>query len=262
MYKFLKIQGLDSVVDAFCDRMANKNGKVIDVSGKSVISYRNARLKCIPFVITVEYNTNYYKEIEAKLKEDGVEYYKSIIDYLVNVLGYDLVKINREYCKYHHAYNMDKYYETAESQDGINAFWGDKSIFYKYFKKLDLQNVIELGCGRGRHVPQYIKNAGNITLVDVLECNIKFVSSRFCNYNNIRYYQNNGHDLSELPDMTYTALFTYDAMVHFELLDIYEYLRETYRVLRAGGMALFHHSNDSRDYRNSFLHCTNHIGRN
>lgn len=41
-------------------------------------------------------------------------------------------------------------------------------------------------------------------------------------------------------------------MVHFELLDIYSYLRETYRVLRKGGRALLHHSNYDSDYKNSF----------
>ena len=51
-------------------------------------------------------------------------------------------------------------------------FGGGNTIFYQYFRELDLRNVIELACGRGRHVPHYMKQAKAITLVDILEENI------------------------------------------------------------------------------------------
>ena len=73
---------------------------------------------------------------------------------------------------------------------------------------------------------------------------------------------NNGYDLTELPSNKYTSLFTYDSMVHFELFDIYSYLKETYRILVPGGYALFHHSNNSSDYKNSFEYNRNLGGRN
>lgn len=41
-------------------------------------------------------------------------------------------------------------------------------------------------------------------------------------------------------------------MVHFELIDIYRYLKDIFRVLKPGGMALIHHSNNSCDYKASF----------
>jgi hypothetical protein len=40
-----------------------------------------------------------------------------------------------------------------------------------------------------------------------------------------------------------TAVFTYDAMVHFEMLDIIEYLKDANRISIDGGKILFHHSN-------------------
>lgn len=48
-----------------------------------------------------------------------------------------------------------------------------------------------------------------------------------------------GNDLKELERENYTALFTYDAMVHFEFLDVNDYLRETYRVLKKVGWLYF-----------------------
>lgn len=75
---------------------------------------------------------------------------------------------------------------------------------------------------------------------------------RFSGADKISYVVNNGYDLSALPDDHYTSLFTYDSMVHFELLDISNYLKETYRILRPGGKALFHHSNNDSDYKASY----------
>ena len=117
---------------------------------------------------------------------------------------------------------------------------------------MNKKNIVELACGRGRHVPKYLSTENHITLVDILEKNIEICKQRFSGFSNIDYYKNNGNDLKELPDSTYTALFTYDAMVHFELLDIAKYLQETYRILVDGGMGLFHHSNNSSDYKASF----------
>lgn len=68
------------------------------------------------------------------------------------------------------------------------------------------------------------------------------------------YYHNNGFNLEKLQDNSYTALFTYDSMVHFEMMDVKEYLQDIYRVLRRGGKALFHHSNYSADYKADFAH--------
>ena len=61
------------------------------------------------------------------------------------------------------------WFEEAEKQEAKGVFWNKDSVFYQYFKELDLQNVIELACGRGRHVPYYMEKAERITLVDILE---------------------------------------------------------------------------------------------
>jgi ubiquinone/menaquinone biosynthesis C-methylase UbiE len=120
------------------------------------------------------------------------------------------------------------------------------------FCQLDLSNVIELACGRGRHVPHYIDKSGEITLVDILDKNINYCKDRFKSEDKIKYYKNNGFDLRELESDCYTALFSYDAMVHFEMMDIYSYLNDIYRVLKNGAKVLIHHSNYGDDYKASF----------
>ena len=65
---------------------------------------------------------------------------------------------------------------------------------------------MELACGRGRHVSHYIDYAGEITLVDAVEENIIYCARRIGNREKVRYYYNNGYDLSVLKDDTYTSI--------------------------------------------------------
>jgi len=242
----------------FCD----KNAEIIkEKNGKRVVLYDEAIKLNVPFVISVSVNSPVYKEIKSKLEYDEVEYYNNLQEYIFNKLGYDRVQYNRKFCAGFHVTSMDGYFDAAESDSALEIFWGEDSLFNMLFAYLDLSNVVELACGRGRHVPQYIDRAGEVTLVDILEENIEYVRNRFSDYSNISYYKNNGYDLAELQDNEYTSLFCYDAMVHFELMDIYSYLKETYRILVPGGYALIHHSNDSSDYKNSFGNCSNPGGR-
>lgn len=130
------------------------------------------------------------------------------------------------------------------------------------FKFLNLQNVVELACGRGRQVPYYLDHAENIILVDILQENIDICRDRFRSHSNITYYKNNGYDLNEIPDDSCTSIFSYDSLVHFEMMDIFSYLKESYRILHKGSYALFHHSNNHGDYRISFAHGSGRHGRN
>ena len=65
-------------------------------------------------------------------------------------------------------------------------FWGEESVFYRFFRELDLHNVIELACGRGRHVSYYMNKAEMITLVDILEENMVICKERFKDVNSVR----------------------------------------------------------------------------
>jgi ubiquinone/menaquinone biosynthesis C-methylase UbiE len=125
----------------------------------------------------------------------------------------------------------------------LNIFWDADSVFYTYFKELDGSYIVELACGHGRHVEKYLPTAKNITLVDMNKENIDFCKSRFADKNLINYSINSGCNFSDIDTDSQTAIFSYDAMVHFELLDILEYIKDANRILKHGGKILFHHSN-------------------
>jgi len=135
----------------------------------------------------------------------------------------------------------NEYYNEAEKS--LSIFWSEDSIFYKNFSQLDCAYIVEIACGHGRHVQNYIEQVQKATLVDINKENISFCKNRFSQEQKIEYLCNNGRDLKEIETKSQTAIFTYDAMVHFELLDIYEYLKESNRILKDNGKILFHHSN-------------------
>ena len=245
-YDFLKEKGICNDIFGFCDR---DYAKIKAYSDKKVYDYEQIKGLGFQYIVSIA-DVAEKEELKKVIETDGNRYIE--IEETADLLCEDRRIFNRELCAFFHKKSMDTYFKNAESKELIDIFWCDNSLFLKFFRKLDLSQVIELACGRGRHVPHYIDKAGTVTLVDILQENIDFCRKRFEDMENIAYYCNNGYNLEHLESNGYTALFCYDAMVHFELLDIYEYLKDIYRVLKPNGYALIHHSNNGNDYKASF----------
>ena len=82
-----------------------------------------------------------------------------------------------------------------------------------------------------------------MTLVDVNPENIAACKAWFRGRPNFTFIRNNGFDLRAVRAHSVTFLYCFDAMVHFDVEIIIEYLREFYRVLSTGGYGFIHHSN-------------------
>lgn len=143
------------------------------------------------------------------------------------------------------------YYDGAE--EVTDWFWTDELPFHRLFQQLDLAHAIELACGRGRHAARCIDQCGTLTLADVNASNIEACRRRFAGSDKVRFMVTPGNALPECGDGEYSALYCYDAMVHFEMLDVLDYMREFRRILRPGGRALLHLSN-SRGNPTGFYH--------
>ena len=138
------------------------------------------------------------------------------------------------------------YYANVENM--LAQFWREKSPFYAMFKRLDLTHVIELACGHGRHSEQIKDKAERITLMDINESNVEVCRSRFKDNHNVSAIINNGLDFFPLPDSSVSAVFCYDAMVHFDHRSVATYLQDFSRVVADGAYGLFHHSNNGNPF--------------
>ncbi|MGN7808080.1 class I SAM-dependent methyltransferase [Ensifer sp. 22521] len=137
------------------------------------------------------------------------------------------------------------YFDTVENM--LEIFWTEGGDFRKRFDTMDLTSVVEIACGKGRHAAQIVERCGNLVLVDTSRDAIDFARKRFRDKRNVRcHHSEDGESLAFIPTGSASAVFSYDAMVHFEPVTIYAYLRETCRVLKPGGRAFFHHSNYSK----------------
>jgi SAM-dependent methyltransferase len=133
------------------------------------------------------------------------------------------------------------YYDEAEQWAVM--LWHPDYPFLEFFDRLDLTRTLELAVGHGRHAEFVQPLAGSLILMDVVKPNLDYCEERFSGRNNIRILHNNGYDYRPVEDDSLTAIYCYDAMVHFSPDIVESYLLDTARVLSPGGRALFHHSN-------------------
>lgn len=246
----LHCHGIDIV--GFCD--SYKRGKVLlDYDGltveKPIFDIEEIKGKGYFVVISI---ANYEETVQVSRRLSEIEGVNVVNLEQMLYSEKDIISSNRDFIAETHIDEMNNYFLVAEDKEHMDIFWQNDSLFYQLFVQLNLEKVVELACGRGRHVPEYLSKAQSIVLVDILKKNIDYCRQRFCSENKIQYYVNNGFDLKEIESDSCTALFTYDAMVHFEMMDIFQYLLETKRILRKGGKALFHHSNNTDNYNVTF----------
>ncbi|WP_269929732.1 class I SAM-dependent methyltransferase [Aminobacter sp. HY435] len=150
----------------------------------------------------------------------------------------------------------------ADAEQWTHIFWGDQTHFRRLFNQLDLSDVVELACGHGRHAEKMAPFARQLSLMDLHDNNIDICRKRLAGHPNVNFYANNGYDFQPIADNSLTAIFCYDAMVHFSPDIVASYLADATRVLRQGGMALLHHSNYPAPPENHYgqnPHARNHM---
>ncbi len=159
-----------------------------------------------------------------------------------------------------------EYYARAEEDDWIQTFWREESPFRSLLTLCEPSVALEIACGHGRHTYQLLSEYPEcvVTAQDINQENIDSVKGRFEGDSRVSPLLGNGYDLTPLRDESFTLVFSYDAMVHFDDEVVFSYLQEIVRVLKPGGRALLHHSNwtgtpggshrDNRGWRNFMSH--------
>jgi SAM-dependent methyltransferase len=150
------------------------------------------------------------------------------------------------------------YKEVNEMRDNF-MFWGnDAKDYFDESEKVATEQwntfiepflgtigggkVVDLACGRGRW-SNILKNSfKHVFASDVNQENLAYCKERFKKESRIDLVALDGYTLP-FENNAMDFVFSFDSMVHFDLDVIAGYLRETYRVLKDGGKAFFHHSN-------------------
>jgi len=141
------------------------------------------------------------------------------------------------------------YYERSEKEDWMEVFWDPETKFRQLFDRLNPRTLVELACGHGRHTakifnsPETRNKVDRVYVMDVNGENITFCKERFRENSSIVPLINSGFDFQPLEHESVSAIFCYDAMVHFEYDSVMSYVYDAARILTPGGQALLHHSN-------------------
>ena len=136
----------------------------------------------------------------------------------------------------------DEYFERAEAD--MDSQWNE--IIYPLIQDFDFETVLELAPGTGRNTEKLCRLAKKIYAVDYNRNALEQCRERLgeqvgdCR---IEYHTNNGTDLAMIPQNTISAIYCWDAAVHFDKEVIADYVAEFARVLKPGGKGFVHHSN-------------------
>lgn len=100
--------------------------------------------------------------------------------------------------------------------------------------------VLEIGCGAGRVTRALAAIFGEVHAVDVSGEMIRLAQDALKDCPNVRLYQNNGRDLTVLPDIAFDFAFSTIVFQHIPSREIIEnYVREVNRLLRPGALFKF-----------------------
>lgn len=100
--------------------------------------------------------------------------------------------------------------------------------------------VLEIGCGAGRVTRALAKLFGEVHAVDVSGEMVQLAREALKKHPNATVYQNNGKDLSVIPDLQFDFAFSTIVFQHIPSREIIEnYVREVHRLLRAEALFKF-----------------------
>lgn len=100
------------------------------------------------------------------------------------------------------------------------------------------RTVLEIGCGMGRMTDRLAELYGAVIALDVSPEMLERARRALAGRDNVSYVLGAGSDLSGVADESVDAVFSYIVLQHVPTVEgQLEYLRETRRVLRSGGVA-------------------------
>lgn len=121
---------------------------------------------------------------------------------------------------------------------------GDANSFgakhYLEIAQLDQSSkVLEIGCGMARVGREMAPHVGEWTGVDISGRMLHYARQRTQHLSNVRLYELQEISLNLFPDDHFDFVYATTVLTHLDKEDLYQYLLETYRVLKKGKTAFF-----------------------
>ena len=147
--------------------------------------------------------------------------------------------------------NARHYVDTARTHWSDDDFFasGEKTVAEEIltdltnvcqWKPASEMRVLEIGCGAGRVTRALARMFGEVHAVDVSGEMVKLAQEALRDHKNAFIYQNNGKDLSVVPDQPFDFAFSTIVFQHIPSREIIEtYVREVSRLLRPGALFKF-----------------------
>lgn len=147
--------------------------------------------------------------------------------------------------------NAKHYVQTAKTDWSDEEFYASGEQTVKEEILTDMINicqgkdpkqmrVLEIGCGAGRVTRALARLFGEVHAVDVSGEMIAQAQRGLAGEKNAFLYQNNGTDLSVLPELEYDFAFSTIVFQHIPSKEVIEnYVREVSRLLRPGALFKF-----------------------
>ena len=120
-----------------------------------------------------------------------------------------------------------------------NDLWLKPSIesyFYvQEWKNNQFKNVLDLGCGLGRHAILFAKNGFNVTACDLSEYGVNHLNE-WADKENLKI-ETVVCDMLELPfnENSFDAIFSYHTISHTDTMGVKKVINELKRVLKSNG---------------------------
>ena len=96
-------------------------------------------------------------------------------------------------------------------------------------------DVLEIGCGVGRLGNVFAPCCRTWTGCDVSPNMLKHAQRRLAQFQNVRFVELSGYDLSPIPDNSLDVVYCTVVFMHLSEWDRYNYIVEARRVLKPGG---------------------------
>jgi ubiquinone/menaquinone biosynthesis C-methylase UbiE len=107
--------------------------------------------------------------------------------------------------------------------------------------------VLDIGCGTGRVMEHLAPWCREVHGIDISERMVQGGRERLGHLAGVRFHHGNGYDLAGFEDGSFDVVYSIVALQHMPRMVAYNYLLESHRVLRQGGVLWAYVPNLLRD---------------